>query len=118
MIALAFFIIGYFSQINLLYGFAGVLGGTALSLAITIITSREAVRQQNAKEANITRKYTYYIPIFTELKQLHDILDDAEQKRLPYPQWINGVDREQRASVWGKYPMPTFASWTTFKEQP
>src|SRR5258708_6984238 len=76
LIALAFFIIGYFSQINLFYGFAGVLGGTALSLAITIITSREAVRQQNAKEANLTRKYTYYIPIFNELKQLYDIIED------------------------------------------
>lgn len=118
LIALAFFIIGELRQIILFQGLAGVLGGTVLTLFVTNITGREAVSQQNAKEANITRKYTYYIPIFNELKQLHDIMDDAKQKRLPYPQWINGVDSEQRASVWGKYPMPTFATWTTFKEQP
>src|SRR6266699_1937319 len=53
LIALAFFIIGEVLHNNLLQGLAGVLGGAALSLAITNITSREAVLQQNATETNI-----------------------------------------------------------------
>ncbi len=88
LFALAFFLIGYFTQNNLLYGLAGVLGATALTLAVTIITSREAVLQQNAKQANLTRKDTYYVPMFNDLKQVFDRLEDARQKRLPYPQSI------------------------------
>src|SRR6266568_4883299 len=86
LVALALFIFGEFRQNNLLQGLTGVLGGVALTLAVTIITSREAVRQQNAKEANIGRKNVYYIPVFNELKQIYDRLEDGKQKRLPYPQ--------------------------------
>jgi len=120
VIALAFFIIGELLHNNLLQGLAGVLGGVALSLAITIITSREAVRQQNAKEANLTRKYTYYIPVFTELKQIHDRLEDGKQKKLPYPQGIKGMGNEPSpGSLWGNpLPRPTFTKWVDFKEDP
>jgi hypothetical protein len=118
LVALAFFIFGEFRQNNLLYGLAGVFGGTALTLAITIITSGEAVRQQNAKEANITRKNTYYIPIFNELKEVFDRLEACKQKKLPYPQSIKGMGNEPRSFIWGNYPMPTFTNWATFREDP
>ena len=119
LIALAFFIIGEVLHNNLLQGLAGVLGGAALSLVITNITGREAVLQQNAKEANIARKGTYYIPVFNELKQIYDILGEAKQKRLPYPQWISGLgDKQFHMMVWHKYPMPSFKNWVTFKEEP
>src|SRR5258708_19509111 len=78
LFALAFFLFGYFTQNNLLYGLAGVLGGTALTLAVTIITSREAVLQQNAKQANLARKDTYYVPTqdrkTTRLNSSHHII--------------------------------------------
>lgn len=118
LIALVLFIIGELLQNNLLQGLAGVFGGVALTLAVTTITSREAVLQQNAKEANLARKNDYYIPVFNELKQTDDSLEGAKQKRLPYPQWIKGMDNERHGAVWGKYPMPTFTNWVTFKEDP
>lgn len=92
LIALAIFIIGFSFHITLLQGLGGVLRGAALSLFITIVTSREAVLQQNAKEANLARKNGYYIPVFNELKQLYAIIEDAKQKRFPYPQWIKVSD--------------------------
>lgn len=118
LFALAFFLIGYFSQNNLLYGLAGVLGGTALSLAIAIITGREAVLQQNAKEANLARKYTYYVPMFNDLKEIFDRLEEARQKRLPYPQWIKGMGNEPPGVFGGNFTIPTFMNWVTFKEDP
>ncbi|MFL5625910.1 MAG: hypothetical protein ACJ788_10005 [Ktedonobacteraceae bacterium] len=120
LIAVAFFIIGEFLHNTLLQALAGVLGGAALSLAVTIITSKEAVQQQNAKEANITRKYTYYIPVFTELKQIHDRLEDGKQKKLPYPQGIKGMGNEPSpGAIWGNpLPLPTFTNWAAFKEDP
>jgi hypothetical protein len=119
LIALTTFISGYLLQSILLQGLGGVFGGAALTLAITLVTGREAVREQNAKAANIARKETYYIPIFNELKQIYDILGEAKQKRLPYPQWISGVgDKQFRPMVWKKYPMPSFTNWVTFKEDP
>src|SRR3989442_1297197 len=119
LIALAFFIIGEFLHNTLLQGLAAVFVGSALTLTITLVTGREAVREQNAKEANITRKYTYYIPVFNELKQIYDILGEAKQKSLPYPQCISGIGNEAPTSVvWAKYPIPTFTNWGTFKEDP
>lgn len=118
--ALAFFITGLLIRNSLLQGLGGVVGATALSLFITIVTSREAVSQQNAKETNIARKDAYYIPMFNDLKQVYDALEDAKQKKLPYPQFIKGMGTgsEIRSYVWAKYPMPTFTIWTTFKEPP
>jgi hypothetical protein len=118
LIALVFFLIGYFTQNNLLYGLAGVLGGTAITLAVTIITSREAVLQQNAKQANLARKDMYYVPMFNDLKQVFDRLEEARQKRLPYPQSITGMGNEPRSFIWGNYPLPTFTNWATFQEEP
>jgi hypothetical protein len=118
LFALAFFLFGYFTQNNLLYGLAGVLGGTALTLAVTIITSREAVLQQNAKQANLARKDMYYVPMFNDLKQVFDRLEEARQKRLPYPQSIKGMGNEPRSFIWGNYPLPTFTNWATFQEEP
>jgi len=118
LIALVFFLIGYFTQNNLLYGLAGVLGGTALTLAVTNITSREAVLQQNAKQANLARKDMYYVPMFNDLKQVFDRLEEARQKRLPYPQSIKGMENEPRSFIWGNYPLPTFTYWATFREEP
>ena len=118
LIALILFIFGDIRQITLLTGLAGVFGGTILTLVVTNITSREAVTQQYAKEANITRKEQYYIPLFTGLKQLHDILEDATHKKRPYPQWIQGVDTEERTAVWGEHPLPSFTQWAIFKEEP
>ena len=62
---------------------AAVFVGSALTLTITLVTGREAVREQNAKEANITRKYTYYIPIFNELKQIYDIFRRSKTEKPP-----------------------------------
>jgi hypothetical protein len=118
LVALTLFIIGSIANAILLQGLAGVLGGAALSLAVTIITGREAVHQQNAKEANIERKNTYYIPMFNELKQLFDRLEEAKKKTLPYPQWIGGTANTSHTYIWGNYPMPTFANWARFKEEP
>lgn len=118
LIALAVFLIGYFLQNILLQGLGGVLGGATLSLFVTVLTSREAVFQQNAKEANIERKNTYYIPMFNELKQVFDRLEETKKKTLPYPQWIRGTANTSHTYIWGNYPVPTFANWATFKEEP
>jgi hypothetical protein len=120
LIALAFFVVGELLQNILLQSLAGVLGGVILSLFVTMITSREAVQQQNAKEANLARKNTYYIPVFTELKQIYDRLEDGKQKKLPYPQGIKGMGNEPSlGSIWGSpLPLPTFTNWGTFKEEP
>lgn len=119
LIALALFIIGEFREIVLLQGFAGVLGGAVLTLFVTNITSGEAVAQQNAKEANLARKNVYYIPLFNELKQLFDLLEEARLRRLPYPQLIDGVEEVRQPSfIWKKYPIPSFTNWQTFQEEP
>ena len=120
LFALITFIIGLVSRIAILQGIGGVVGGVVLSLFITIVTSRESVQQQYAKEANIARKDQYYIPMFNELKQLQGRIEDSKQKSLPYPQSIKVSDDPNaiHGYVWGKYPMPTFLNWTTFREQP
>jgi uncharacterized membrane protein YcjF (UPF0283 family) len=119
LIALAVFIIGYFLQNNLLQGLAGVLGAAALSLFVTIVTGREAVSLQNAKEVNVARKEAYYVPMFSELKQIYDRLEEARQKTLPYPQWIKGRGNEAPTTfVRGNYSIPTFTNWVTFQEEP
>jgi len=60
LIALAFFVVSELLQNILLQSLAGVLGGVILSLFVTMITTREAVQQQNAKEANLARKNMCY----------------------------------------------------------
>lgn len=121
ILALATFIIGLVFHIAILQGIGGVVGGAVLSLFITIVTSRETVQQQYAKEANIERKNIYYIPMFNELKQLQDRFEDSQQKTLPYPQWIKVSDNANasvHSVVFGKYPMAAFFNWKLFKEQP
>ena len=119
--ALTVFIIGLIYNLAILLAIGGAVGATVLSLYTTIVTSRESVQQQYTKEANIARKDQYYIPMFNELKQLQSRIEDSKQKSLPYSQWIKVSDNSNtvvQSYVWGRYPIPTFLNWTTFREQP
>jgi hypothetical protein len=51
-----------------------------LTIIITTLTSRESIRQQFAKDANILHKDTIYGPLFTELKLISGWLEEAKRK--------------------------------------
>src|SRR5260370_19164410 len=118
LIALVLFGFGLRIQNTLLQNAGWGIGGAVLALAITIITSREAVKQQNAKEANITRKNDLYFPVFTDLKSIQDRWTSAEEKQSPYPRYVRGVGNESQEP--GGYPLnyPAFTSWPSFKAGP
>ncbi len=101
-----------------LHDAGGTLFVAGLSLTISTAISKEAVRQQYAKEANVRRKEILYGPLYTELKQLWERFDQASRGLSPYPHWIFGV---------GNVPSPlglvppykvgtTFKCWPEFKD--
>jgi hypothetical protein len=118
LIGVVLFGLGLPLQNNLLQGVGGAFAGAALTLAITVITSREAVMQQNAKDANISRKNDLYFPVFTDLKSIQDRWLSAAAENDPYPRYIRGIGNEPQEM--GGYPLnyPVFVSWLTFKEGP
>jgi len=88
-----------------------------LTIITTTLTSRESISQQFAKEANITRKYTIYGPLFIELKQIYEWLDEARRKEGPYPYYIYGAGGEPESTRYSHNPIyPTFLQWPQFKE--
>lgn len=88
----------------------GVLqaAGTALlaaglTIITTTLTNRESIRRQFAKDANIIRKDAIYGPLFIELKQIYEWLDEAKKKEGRYPyEWPQGTPvfrRERNAAL-------------------
>ena len=72
----------------------GAMFVAGLSLIISASSGKEAVRQQNAKEANIRRKDEIYGPLYIELKQVWERLEEASRGTSAYPHWIQGVGEE------------------------
>jgi len=67
-----------------------------LTIITTTLTSKESIRQQFAKDANITRKDAIYGPLFIELKQIYDWLDEAKKKEGRYPIIFMALAENQR----------------------
>jgi len=94
----------------------GALFVAGLSLIISTSSGKEAVRQQNAKEANVRRKDEIYGPLHAELKQLRERLEDTSTGKQPYPKWIDGAGNEPDYSRYvHNYMGPTFRLWPEFK---
>lgn len=96
-----------------------VLGGgvtaTGLTILTTAITSKRAVHEQYAKEANLDRKRTVYGPLHSELKALNDVLAAAQSGEQPFPQWIDcGAPYPVLGFTTPSIP-PTFLQWPAFK---
>jgi hypothetical protein len=118
LIAILLFGVGLRFQNSLLQGLGGLFAGTALTLMVTILTGKEAVKQQNAKDANINRKDRLYIPVFNELKSIQDRWENAANRREPYPRYVQGVGNESPDFMGRPLNYPAFASWPMFKEGP
>src|SRR5260370_42675401 len=103
---------------SLLLSAGGVLAGTALTLAVTIITSEEAVKQQNATATNIRRKNELYVPVFIDLKSIQDSWADAAKKNSPYPRYIPGAGNHPPHFEQDPMYYPKFWSWPDFKKDP
>ena len=86
-----------------------------LTIITTTLTNRESIRQQFAKDANIIRKERIYGPLFTELKQLDEWLDEAKKKEGPYPDNIHGASGEPK-NTQRDLICPTFLEWPQFKQ--
>lgn len=85
-----------------------------LSLIISTASGKEAVRQQHAKDANVERKEKIYGPLYIELKQLWERLEEASGGRTSYPHWIQGAGEEPgRAQRY--FQVPTFSVWPDLK---
>ena len=88
-----------------------------LTIITTTLTNRDSTRQQFAKEANIIRKDTIYGPLFVELKQIYDCLDEAKRKEGRYPYYIYGAGGEPEAAKYSRNPLyPVFCEWPQFKQ--
>jgi hypothetical protein len=85
-----------------------------LSLIISSASGKEAVRQQHAKDVNVERKDKIYGPLYIELKQLWECLEEASGGRASYPHWIEGAG-EEPARTQRYFRVPTFSVWPDFK---
>lgn len=87
--ALALFLVGFIflvlpiaAPVN---GIGGILFGTGLSVGLSTWSSR----QQAAKDANLRRKKEVYTPLYAELQNFHELLNQVRRGAKPCPQWIN-----------------------------
>jgi len=88
-----------------------------LTIITTTLTNRESIRQQFAKDANIIRKDAIYGPLFIELKQIYEWLDEAKKKEGRYPYYIYGAGGEPADTKYLRNPIyPTFHTWPQFKQ--
>lgn len=65
----------------------GVLG-SGLAVIVSTLTSRRAIQEQYAKDANLRRK-DLYAPLHAEMKKMSEYLDKAHTKDTPFPQHID-----------------------------
>jgi hypothetical protein len=85
-----------------------------LSLIISTASGREAVRQQHAKDVNVECKEKIYGPLYIELKQLWERLEEASGGRASYPHWIEGAGKEPGRTQ-RYFQVPTFSVWPDLK---
>lgn len=105
-------------NISWLQGAGGVIVGTGFTVLITTITSRRAVHEQYAKDANLRRKDNLYAPLYGEIKSLREMLQRAYDEGGAYPQRITtsySVFNEVSLAPPG-YPVPTLIKWSMFKQ--
>jgi len=87
-----------------------------LSLIISTASGREAVRQQHAKDVNVERKEKIYGPLYIELKQLWERLEEASGGKASYPHWIEGAGEELDSAKSTRYfQVPKFSCWPDLK---
>lgn len=89
-----------------------------LSYVLATNTSKEAFRDQNAKDARLNDKNKYYAPLNNELAVLIDICKNAELGQTPYPQTISLKPGDIEAKVPSYVPLhthPAFHGWGEFK---
>ncbi len=95
----------------------GALLGAGFTILVTTISARQSILEQYKKDAYLQRKREVYGPLHAELKQLREILDDAQAGRQPFPQWIEIMGDKFRPSLYQTaYAPPTFSYWPMFKK--
>ncbi len=115
MIVISVILITFHNGILQAAGTAMLAAG--LTIITTTLTNRESIRQQNAKEANIIRKGAIYGPLFIELKQIYEWLDEAQRKEGRYPYYIYGAGGEPEVTEsLRNLNYPTFQCWPQFKQ--
>ena len=118
LIGLLLFYLGAHFQSNIFQGVGGFIIGAAVTLAVTIFTGKEAVKQQSATVANIERKNELYIHIFSNLKSIQDWWTRADKKASPYPLYIQVIGNEPQETIGRPLGYPIFNQWPYFKEGP
>jgi hypothetical protein len=98
-------------------GVGGLLAGSSLTVLITTVTAKEAVRQQNAKEANLRRKSEVYGPLHAELKSTRERHEAALVGDASYPLHIDtGQEPTSPVSILPRgYEAPLLGLWPVFK---
>lgn len=115
MVVISVILIAFHTTILQAAGTAMLAAG--LTIITTTLTNRESIRQQFAKDANISRKYAIYGPLFVELKQIYEWLDEAKKKEGRYPYYIYGAGGEPEETKYLRNPIyPTFHTWPEFKQ--
>ena len=99
------------------------LGPALIGAGLAALLGMAAVRQQSARDANLTRKRDTYGPLYAELKAARTALSDAKEGEAPAPMWIdNGATEEpdEEESDVTTYlalraDIPTLKCWPTFR---
>lgn len=99
------------------------LGSALVGAGFAALLGIAAVRQQSAKEANLTRKRETYGPLYAELKALRIALADAKEGKAPAPMWIDTGATEESDEGESDVTMylamradiPTLKCWPAFR---
>lgn len=92
----------------------GALLASGLTVLAATVTSREATRLQQQKEATSRRRADVYRPLHEELYQLRELLGSSLSGKQPYPRWIQTggtapsegrlpVEHQPKLVLWPKY---------------
>lgn len=115
IIGAAIFVFGSAFHWDWIQPVGGIVFGAGLAVLTSAISSRVAVREQYAKEANLKRKDNYYGPLHADLKALRDRLEAARNGVVSYPLWIAGAHQKESTIRRVADNPPTLAKWSEFR---
>lgn len=90
--------------------------GAGLTMLITDLTSRRAIYEQHAKDANLRRRDEVYGPLHAELLATLKVFEQAMRKAAPYPRFV--VISPAETHPLNAFPIPDYPSlayWTTYQ---
>ena len=96
----------------------GLLLGGGITVVISDLTGRRAIKEQYAKDANLRRRDTVYGPLEAELNFLRQRLEAAANGQEPYPQVVLSSDSLNDSPIFPNHD-PTrviLTHWPAFRQ--